>query len=125
MPACRTPIQHFVDHYERSRRWEWGVMTSFPTHPSLKEMEGENSFYRCVLYYFGTFCKRNFDFFVRFFFVNWQFTLTISKVQKDFPHICHSSRLDSQPARAPSRIEKPTSKAALKSGDPTAVAGKL
>ena len=66
MPACRTPIQHFVDHYERSRRWEWGVMTSFPTHPSLKEMEGENSFYRCVLYYFGTFCKRSFDFFVRF-----------------------------------------------------------
>lgn len=41
---------------------EWGVMTSFPTHLSLKEMERENSFYRCVLYYFGTFCKRNFVF---------------------------------------------------------------
>lgn len=41
---------------------EWGVMTSFPTHLSLKEMERENSFFRCVLYYFGTFCKRNFVF---------------------------------------------------------------
>ena len=44
---------------------EWGVMTSFSTRPSLKEMERENSFYRCVLYCFGTFCKKKLRFFVR------------------------------------------------------------
>lgn len=66
MPACRTPIQHFVDHYERSRRWSGEWWPAFQHISAWKRWKGENSFYRCVLCYFGTFCKRSFDFFVRF-----------------------------------------------------------
>ncbi len=67
MPACRTPIQWFADQFERSHRCgEWWPAFQHIPHLSLKKMERENEFYRCVLYDFRTFCKRNIDFFVRF-----------------------------------------------------------
>ena len=66
MPACRTPIQHFVDHYERSHRWSGEWWPAFQHISAWKRWKGKIRFIRCVLYYFGTFCKRSFDFFVRF-----------------------------------------------------------